>query len=175
MPVTSDNTAETGKPRAGRDEEAVARFVERFAGEMTEGGMQRMGSRVFAALLASDDGALTSTELSEQLRISPAAVSGAVRYLSQVGMVRREREPGTRRDRYSLHDQLWYETFSRRDAVVARWGAVLQEGAETLGPDSPAGRRVAESAEFFAFVQKEIPLMMERWRAQREGRAAAES
>ena len=46
--------------------------------------MQRMPARVFAALLASDDGALTSAELGEQLQVSPAAVSGAVRYLAQV-------------------------------------------------------------------------------------------
>ncbi|MGW7415923.1 GbsR/MarR family transcriptional regulator [Streptomyces sp. NPDC054863] len=134
---------------------------------MTDAGMQRMAARVFAALLASDTGAMTSTELSEQLRISPAAVSGAVRYLSHVSMVRREREPGTRRDRYLLHDQLWYEAFGRRDQVLIRWEAVLLEGAELLGPDSPAGRRIAESADFFAFVKKEIPLMMDRWRALR--------
>ncbi|MCX5207263.1 MarR family transcriptional regulator [Streptomyces sp. NBC_00237] len=134
---------------------------------MTDAGMQRMASRVFAALLASDTGSMTSTELSEQLRISPAAVSGAIRYLTQVSMVRREREPGTRRDRYLLHDQLWYEAFGRRDQILVRWEKALLEGAELLGPDSPAGRRIAESADFFAFVQKEIPLMMERWRAQR--------
>ncbi|MFD3517354.1 GbsR/MarR family transcriptional regulator [Streptomyces sp. NPDC058657] len=140
---------------------------------MSEAGMQRMGSRVFAALLASDKGALSSPELAEQLHISPAAISGAVRYLTQVGMVRREREPGTRRDLYRLHEELWYEAFGRRDQIMARWNAVLQEGAESLGPDTPAGRRIAESADFFAFVQKEIPLMMDRWRAQRSGGAGA--
>ncbi|GAA3488191.1 MULTISPECIES: GbsR/MarR family transcriptional regulator [Streptomyces] len=162
--MTSTNGA---PPGGGRDPEAVSRFVERFAGEMADAGMQRMASRVFAALLASEKGSLTSTELSEQLRISPAAVSGAIRYLTHVSMVRREREPGTRRDRYLLHDQLWYEAFGRRDQILVRWEAVLVEGAELLGPDTPAGRRIAESAEFFAFVQEEIPLMMERWRAQR--------
>ncbi|GAA3092083.1 hypothetical protein GCM10020254_41410 [Streptomyces goshikiensis] len=59
-----------------RNEEAVSRFVERFAAQLTEAGMQRMAARVFAQLLASDGGAMTSAELSEALRISPAAVSG---------------------------------------------------------------------------------------------------
>ncbi|CAM5636870.1 MarR family transcriptional regulator [Streptomyces spiroverticillatus] len=174
--MTSTNGAPPGggEREAGRDPEAVSRFVERFAGEMTDAGMQRMASRVFAALLASEDGSLTSTELSEQLQISPAAVSGAIRYLTHVSMVRREREPGTRRDRYLLHDQLWYEAFGRRDQIMVRWEAVLLEGAELLGPDTAAGRRVAESADFFAFVQKEIPLMMERWRAQRTATATGE-
>ncbi|MFJ2743654.1 GbsR/MarR family transcriptional regulator [Streptomyces sp. NPDC087440] len=169
MTSVNDKGADQHPLTARPDEAAVSRFVERFAGELTDAGMQRMSSRVFAALLASETGAMTSTELSERLQISPAAVSGAIRYLTHVSMVRREREPGTRRDRYVLHDELWYEMFGKRDQIMVRWEAVLLEGAELLGPDSPAGRRMAESADFFAFVQKEIPLMMERWRAQREG------
>ena len=34
------------------------------------------------------------------LRISPAAVSGAVRYLIRLGLVHKERVPGSRRDCY---------------------------------------------------------------------------
>ncbi|MFH9420478.1 GbsR/MarR family transcriptional regulator [Streptomyces sp. NPDC017529] len=152
----------------GRDEEAVSRFVERFAAELTEAGMQRMAARVFAALLASDSGALTSAELSERLRISPAAVSGAIRYLVQVNMVRREREPGTRRDRYRLFNELWYETLGRRDHMLTRWEDVLREGAKSLGPDTPAGARVAETVAFFEFMQDELARMLDRWREHRD-------
>ncbi|MDX2293057.1 MULTISPECIES: GbsR/MarR family transcriptional regulator [Streptomyces] len=154
------------------DEEAVSRFVERFAAEMTEAGMQRMASRVFAALLASETASLTSAELAEQLRISPAAVSGAVRYLTQVGMVAREREPGTRRERYVLHNEIWYETFTRRDQILTRWEKVLRDGADTLGPDTAAGARTAETADFFAFLQEEMALMLERWKERKAARAA---
>ncbi|MFH8344700.1 GbsR/MarR family transcriptional regulator [Streptomyces sp. NPDC018045] len=137
---------------------------------MTEAGMQRMASRVFAALLASDTAALTSADLSERLQISPAAVSGAVRYLTQVGMVRREREPGTRRDRYRLHNELWYETLGNRDRLLTRWEEVLREGVKTLGPDTPAGARAAETVEFFEFLQVELVSLLERWREYREER-----
>ncbi|GAA2482057.1 MarR family transcriptional regulator [Streptomyces gobitricini] len=155
-----------------RNEEAPSgRFVERFAAELAEAGMQRMASRVFAALLASESGSLTSAELSERLRISPAAVSGAVRYLNQVGMVSREREPGSRRDRYVLHNELWYETFTRRDQVLTRWETVLRDGAETLGTDSAAGARVAETADFFAFLQKEMRGLLDRWQEHRAATA----
>lgn len=37
-------------------------------------------------------------------------------YLAQVNMVSREREPGSRRDRYVLHNELWYETFTETAA-----------------------------------------------------------
>ncbi|MFF8844937.1 GbsR/MarR family transcriptional regulator [Streptomyces sp. NPDC015127] len=149
------------------NEEAANRFVERFASELTEAGMQRMAARVFAALLASETASMTSAELAERLQISPAAVSGAVRYLSQVNMVGRERDPGSRRDRYVLHDELWYETFTRRDQILTRWEKILRDGAETLGPDTAAGARAAETAEFFAFLQKEMLGVMDRWREHR--------
>jgi DNA-binding transcriptional regulator GbsR (MarR family) len=61
----------------GRDEEAVRRFIERFALTMTEAGMPRMPSRVFAAILSAEDGRCTAAELAEGLGVSPAAVSGA--------------------------------------------------------------------------------------------------
>ncbi|WP_086826534.1 GbsR/MarR family transcriptional regulator [Streptomyces sp. NRRL B-24572] len=152
----------------GTGDEEVSRFVERFAAEMTAAGMQRMASRVFAALLASETASMTSAELAEQLRISPAAVSGAIGYLARVGMVGRERDPGTRRERYVLHNELWYETFTRRDQTLTRWEKVLDEGAATLGTDSTAGRRIAETAEFFAFLHGEMNGIMDRWRAHKD-------
>ncbi|WP_329280335.1 GbsR/MarR family transcriptional regulator [Streptomyces sp. NBC_00691] len=168
--MTGMATTEAGE---GGNEEGVSRFVERFAGELTEAGMQRMASRVFAALLASEGASLTSAELAEQLRISPAAVSGAIRYLSQVGMVSRERDPGTRRERYVLHNELWYETFTRRDQILVRWEKVLREGSELLGPETAAGARTAETAEFFAFLQREMLGVMDRWAAHRESRTGS--
>ena len=168
--MTGTDSETDGSRTAGagaRDEEAVARFVERFAAEMTEAGMQRMASRVFAALLADDDASMTSAELSEQLRISPAAVSGAINYLAQVSMVGRERDPGSRRDRYRLHNEIWYATFASRDRVLTRWERTLREGARTLGEDTPAGARIAETAEFFEFLQTELTGVMDRWRESR--------
>ncbi|MDX6331778.1 MAG: hypothetical protein QOI83_4161 [Streptomycetaceae bacterium] len=150
---------------AQENPEAVT-FVERFAAEMVEAGMQRMPARIFTALLASEEGALTSAELGERLQISPAAVSGAVRYLAQVGMVSREREPGSRRERYRVGDQ-WYESISNRNQLLARWENALQAGAAAVGPGTAAGHRLAETAEFFAFMQKELLDMMDRWREHR--------
>lgn len=153
-----------------RDPEAVSRFVEHFAAQLVEAGLPRMPARVFAALLASDTGVMTSAELGEQLRVSPAAVSGAVRYLAQQRMVSREREPGSRRERYRVHGDQWYEALTNREAVIRRWEDALREGVTSLGEHTPAGRRLAETLAFFEFVEKEVEAMMDRWRAHREER-----
>ncbi|MFJ9176710.1 GbsR/MarR family transcriptional regulator [Streptomyces sp. NPDC102360] len=149
-------------------EAARSRFVERFAAQLLDAGMTRMPARVFAALLASDSGALTSAELGKQLQVSPAAVSGAVRYLTQQHMVTRERDPGTRRDLFRVHSNQWYEALGSRDSVMKRWEDALREGVESLGADTPAGRRIAETLAFFEFVQVELAALMERWREHRK-------
>ena len=147
--------------------EDVSRFVERFGSVLEESGMPRMPSRVFAALLSADSGRATAAELSEALQVSPAAISGAVRYLIQTSLISREREPGSRRDVYRLHDDEWYEAIYRREAILARWQRAVLDGVEAVGSGTPAGARLRDTAEFFAFLQQEMPALLARWHTSR--------
>jgi predicted transcriptional regulator len=149
---------------AERDHAAVARFVEDLASALMEMGVPRMPARVFAALLTTDSGRLTAAELADKLQISPAAVSGAVRYLVQIGMARRESEPGSRRHYYRAPNNVWDEVIGIRDHLMARWTGVLRDGVAILGADTPAGERVADSVRFFEFVSSELPLVIRKWR-----------
>jgi DNA-binding transcriptional regulator GbsR (MarR family) len=151
------------------NDDGVRRFVERFALLLTEAGMARTPARVFACLLAEDSGRLTARELAERLQVSPAAISGAVRYLTQAGVLVREREPGERRDHYAVHEHVWPEMFTARMAMIRRWEQAMGEAVELLGADSPAGRRLQETREFFAFMQEELPEMLRRWEERRSG------
>ncbi|MCP2308097.1 GbsR/MarR family transcriptional regulator [Kitasatospora paracochleata] len=150
-----------------RDETAVGAFIERFAGVLADAGFPRMPARIFSALLVTDSGRLTAAELADLLRVSPAAVSGAVRYLTQVNLVSREREAGSRRDRYRVHENAWYEASVSRDQALVRWETSLQEGIDAVGVGTPAGARLAESLAFFAFMREELPALLGRWRARR--------
>jgi DNA-binding transcriptional regulator GbsR (MarR family) len=163
----------TQSPKPARDEQAVGTFVERFAAVMAEAGFPPMAARVLAALLATDAGHLTAAGLAAQLRASPAAISGGVRYLIQLGLVSKEREPGSRRDRYRVIDDIWYQSAIRQDSVLTRWVITASEGLDVLGAGSPAGRRIGESMEYFAFMQREIPGLLARWREYRQGLGAA--
>jgi predicted transcriptional regulator len=150
-----------------RDTTAVSRFIERFASGMVDAGMPRMPARVFAALLATDAGRLTAAELVDLLHVSPAAISGAVRYLTQVDMVIRVREPGSRRELYQLYDDVWYEQGIRRERLFARWEASVRDGIAALGRDTPAGIRLAETLAYLEFVDEELPKLLKRWRARK--------
>jgi DNA-binding transcriptional regulator GbsR (MarR family) len=154
----------TRRLRYKRDQHSVSVFIERFAVALTDAGFPRMPARVFAALLATDSGRLTAAEVAALLQVSPAAVSGAVRYLAQVNLASRERAPGSRRDYYRVHDDVWYEAIARRDQVLARWEHSLREGIEVLGRETAAGARMAETLAFFEFLQRELPSLLQRWR-----------
>ncbi|MBO1419030.1 MarR family transcriptional regulator [Streptomyces sp. FH025] len=165
---------EEREPEQRGEAAAVSDFVERFAAELVVAGMGRMPSRIFSCLMAEESGVLTSAELSERLRISPAAVSGGMRYLIQVGLVAKEREPGSRRDRYRVLNDVWFESLTRRDELMLRWIRVMREGEATVGPGTEAGERLAESAAFFEFMIDELHGMLGRWRAHRAALAAGD-
>ena len=149
-----------------RAEPAVRRFVESFAAALVEAGVPQMPALVFVTLLATDTGGLTAEELATQLQVSRAAISGAVKYLDQVGLTSRERQPGSRRYRYVLRDPTWYTVVARRERILDRWIAATREGVDALGPGTPAGRRLAESLAFFEFLRQEMPALLARWREQ---------
>ena len=149
------------------DAATVQSVIERFSALMVTSGVGRMPARVYAALLVSENGRLTAGELAATLQISPAAVSGAVRYLIGVGMVERHRPIGTRRDEYALAGDNWYEVFMNREPLLQMWSDVTRAGSVALGEDTPAGRRMAETAEFFAFMLVELDAVLARWQQRR--------
>ncbi len=158
---------------AQRDEQAVRRFIERFAAALVEAGIPPMPARVFTALLVTDSARLTAAELSALLGASPAAISGAVRYLELINMISREREPGSRRDVFTVLDDIWYEVSIRRDQALSRWITAAREGAGVLDPQSPAGQRMVEMLDFLEFLQQELPAVLARWREHQANRGKA--
>jgi DNA-binding transcriptional regulator GbsR (MarR family) len=147
--------------------EQRAAFVERLGAALTSAGLARLPSRIFAAVMVDEDGRMTAAEIGEALGVSPAAVSGAVRYLDGVGMVRRERERGSRRDVFVVDDQAWHDTLLQADNIYRPMIAALAQGIEDLGSDDPARRRLVESRAFMEFLLEELRGIGDRWMARR--------
>ncbi|WP_270886359.1 GbsR/MarR family transcriptional regulator [Pedococcus sp. 5OH_020] len=145
-----------------------ARFVERFGSALTAAGMQRLPSRVFASLLADEDGRMTAAQIGEQLSVSAASVSGAVRSLEQMRLIHRERQPGSRRDVYVVADDAWHDVMISPAATYDPLTAVLREGVGLVGgPQSPAGQRLALSVAFLEFITEELDGIARRWEVRR--------
>ena len=145
--------------------ESLPEFIEKFAAVLIMAGFPPMPARVFVALLVTDSGRLSAAELVELLQISPAAVSGAVRYLTGLGLVHKERVPGSRREYYRMPADIWHQVMLMRNHVLIRWATLLKEGIDLVGADTPAGRRMAGHVGFFEFLAAEVPAVMARWDA----------
>lgn len=146
----------------------ITAFIERFAAMFAEAGMPRLPARVFAALLISDTGRMTAAELAQSLQISAGGISGGVRYLVQLHMIRTEREPGSRRHVY-VADGSWYESLVSANPFLANGEGTLRDGMAILG-HSPASERLEETLELIDFLKVESEAMMRRWRERKAAR-----
>ena len=152
VPRTTDN----------RDVPTAREFEEQFVAMMVEGGMAPMTARVFAALFLSEGGSLTATELVQQLHVSPATISHAIKWLGQRGMVARERE--ARRMRYLVDVDVWYHTWLASARSIAIWADTARHGAGIFGTDTPTGDRLHTTSQFFELLAHDMGQAAEHWR-----------
>ena len=152
---------------AAHDDELL-RFVERFALILAENGIPRMAARVFAFALADDADRYTAGDLAAALRVSPAAISGAVRFLVQTGLLGKERVPGARSDTYRVYDDdVWGAITRHRLPMLDRWAEGLADGLEHLDPKSAGWRRLRETQAYLEFIRDESEGLMKRWAERR--------
>ena len=146
-------------------------FVDRASSELTAQGFPRMPARVIMALTASEDGRMTVTDLAEQLRVSPAAISGAIRYLSSIGFVRSTTVPGTRRHVYALPEVAWYTATLHRPGNYRQVELMLRSSLDGLPTGSAARARIEEMADFFGFLEERLPALVAEWESRRSERS----
>ncbi|MGP4104687.1 MarR family transcriptional regulator [Nonomuraea sp. KM90] len=148
----------------GRAAEAMQEFRERFAALLGATGLPPMMSRVLACLYATDTGSLTSAELVQQLQVSPASISKAVGYLEKQELIRRERDPRRRRDRYVIDEDVWYQALLASARVNAELADIAEQGAKALGATTPGGTRLQDVSQFLEHVNQDIVHSANHWR-----------
>lgn len=146
---------------------AVSDPAERLALTLTQGGMQRMTARVLAALLFAEEETLTAGEIAELLTISSGSVSTALKSLTSVGLIERVPAPGSRREHFRFREGAWATLMSDQNQLVKVMREAAEQGIAATGVDSPAGRRLAEMRDFYDYLWRELPALIDRWKSQR--------
>jgi DNA-binding transcriptional regulator GbsR (MarR family) len=146
---------------------ALSDPAERLALTLTQGGMQRMTARVLAALLFTERDTLTAGEITELLTISSGSVSTALKSLTSVGLIEKVPAPGSRREHFRFRDGAWATLMSDQNQLVKVMREAAEQGIAATGEDSPAGRRLAEMRDFYDYLWRELPALIDRWRTQR--------
>ncbi len=150
---------------------------ERFIGEIglvfESMHLPRIAGQIFGALLLAPAEGYTATELVEMLQVSKGSVSGMTRLLMHYEMVSRVSLPGDRRDRFVIKPGASAEMLLGRMAQLGQLQALAQEGLQLLGRDGDP-RPLMEVRDMYAFLERELPLLIDRWEEQRRAASAAE-
>ena len=146
-----------------KDEAALAEVMEHSAAVLAAAGFPKMPARVMMALTVTESPGLTAAELAERLNVSAAAISGAVRYLQTLGIIRRLSQTGSRRDRYELPSD-WYALMVRNSPIYGTLADQADLGlAAVADPASPATERLRDMAGFYRFLQRRLPTLIAEW------------
>ncbi|WP_103342663.1 GbsR/MarR family transcriptional regulator [Amycolatopsis sp. CA-126428] len=140
----------------GEPAEGVRGFVDEFAALLAATGLPRMTARVFTCLLTAEAGGLTSAELVRQLQVSPASVSKSIGALEAMELVARRPDPGGRRERYRVDDDVWLRAWQADTGAHGRLAAAAHQGSELFGPDTTAGARLARMGRFFGQLSEQM-------------------
>lgn len=154
------------EPAERTPDEEAGRYADGLAALLDTAGFPRMPARVLMALLTSPEGASTAERLSESLSASRAAISGATRYLESVQVIRVDSMPGSRRRMYRIAPE-WYTVTLTRRSLYRELAERASRRPPGLEPGTEAGDRVQEMADFYAFLDRRFPELLEEWRAQR--------
>ncbi len=144
-------------------------YVESFGLYWEEAGLPRMAGRILSWLLICDPPHQTMHELTEALQASKSSISTGTRMLIQMGIIERLSIPGQRRDHYRVVPDSWshmMEEKAKKQFTVLR--QLSERGLALLDGASPARRqRLEEMRDYYVFMEREFPLILDHWRSYR--------
>jgi DNA-binding transcriptional ArsR family regulator len=139
------------------------RFTEEMGSVFDRSGWSRMAGRVWGYLLIVDAEQLSAVELAEALDASPSSVSSATRELMGLGLLDRTRQPGERRDYFTVHHGSMLNLVRRRFEMVEVLEDLARRGRDSFGHRSIAQPHLAELNEVYAWFADELPMLVERF------------
>lgn len=152
-------------------DEALQRYVEDFGLFFEQFGLSRMVGRVLGVLMVSDPPELSAEELAATLRASRGSISQATRSLVQMSLVQRLSKHGERRDYFLVKPGAWKELMRQEVEAVTTLREMAERGLDFMDSTGPDARRsLEEMRDFYAFWEKELPAVFEKWEQETEAK-----
>jgi DNA-binding transcriptional regulator GbsR (MarR family) len=153
------------------DQAGERQFAEEVGRVFEQFGIARMAGRMLGWLLICDPPRQSSADLGTALRASKGAISMATRLLESYGLARRMAVPGERSDFFEMAP----DAFTRAHDQVGTsrvFRELMQSGLDLLArqgqQDSPRAERLRETRDLYAFMERELPALMARFRSEYE-------
>jgi DNA-binding transcriptional regulator GbsR (MarR family) len=153
-----------------------SQFVEAVAALLGSYGLPPMAGRMWAYLLICEPYEQTAGQVADALQASRGAISGTARMLTTAGFIRRARRRGDRREYFSAPPEAFDVLLKDAARSYGRFRQTIEIGLRALADRPPAMReRLIRLHEAFSFVEREVPLLFDRFLREREGRQATPS
>lgn len=147
--------------------EALLHYVEEFGLFFEQFGLPRTAGRILAWLLVCDPPHQTMDDLAEVLQVSKSSVSTANRMLIGSGLVDRVSLPGERKDFYRINEYAWTNAWEARVEQTQSLRKLADRGLALLrDEDAERRQRLQEMRDMYAFLERELPQLIARWRAE---------
>lgn len=151
------------------------KFIEDFGLYMEELGLTRMAGRILAWLLICEPPHQDMQQLEEALQASKSSISTTTRQLIQFGMLERVSLPGERRDYYRVTDSLWTQGLQRATHQFQSFRQLADQGLAILAAAPLVQRgRLQEMRDAYAFLEREYPALLEKWKTERHSQQSSE-
>jgi MarR family len=148
-----------GGPYERQFVEDVGRVFEAF-------GHSRMAGRVLGWLLIADPPRQSSRDIGVALGASKGAISVATRMLEAGGLATRVAVPNERGDYFELQPDAFQRGLDQRDTMRV-FRELMERGLTAVGdPDSPRAERLRKTRDWYAFLERELPALSERFSAE---------
>ncbi len=153
--------------------QAELMYVEKVGRYFEQLTLPRMAGRIFGWLLISESPLVSMNDLVTVLQASKSSISSMTRLLIQIELVELVSLPGERRDYYRISPNAWVNSLRDRLAQAHMFRQLAEEGLGLLGESIPERReRLEEMRSLYAFLERELPQLMERWQLKRKAAEA---
>jgi len=147
-------------------------FVDEMGQALASYGMTPMAGRMWGYLLICDPAEQTAGDLADALQASRGAISGTARMLATAGMIRRTKRGGDRREYFSAPPEVFDQFLANAGRIYRYLREVTERGLAAIAARPGADRaRLEELHDVFAFVEQEVPAVVDRFLSERAGAA----
>ena len=150
--------------------DAESAFVEEMGQALAGYGMTPMAGRMWGWLLICDPPEQTAADLAEALHASRGSISGTARILAAAGMIRRTTKRGDRREYFSVAPETFEQFLGSAGRIYGYFREIAERGLVAIEDRPDASKaRLEEFRDFFTFVEREVPLILDRFLREHAG------
>lgn len=143
-------------------------YVEDVALFLEQQGLPRIAGRIVGLLLICDPPHRTAAQMAEELGASKGSISTMTRLLLEAGTIEKVAIPGERATHYVLSEHSLEHKLERQVQRMMGFLPLAERGLKLLekAPENRK-RRLRAVRAMYAFMQREVPGLLRRWREER--------